>query len=361
MKVPIVQLTLPDDVLQEVSATLKSGMWAEGKPVRELESEFAKYCGAKYCRAVNSGTAALMSIAACLPLIPGDEVIVPSFTFIATANCLIPLGLKPKFADIDPLTFNISPESIEKKISARTRSILPVDFYGLCADYKKIEAIAKKHNLFIIEDACQAHGAEINGKKSGSFGTASAFSLYPTKNMFCGGEGGLITTNDEQLYQNMNRFVNHGQREKYIHNSIGYNFRMMNVAGIVAKYSLKMLDANNAKRIEYAKLYNDLLKGVKGVTIPETPNGMKHVFHQYTIRTNLRDKLVQAFEKEQIGYGIHYKIPIHLQEYYKSLGYKDSLPITEKASDEVISLPVHPMLSEEQVRFVVSVIKQIHA
>ncbi|MHA1820276.1 MAG: DegT/DnrJ/EryC1/StrS family aminotransferase, partial [Promethearchaeota archaeon] len=221
MKVPIVKLSLPDEVIAEVNNTLKSGLWVEGPAVRALEKEFAEYCGVKYCRAVNSGTSALVSIIGSLGLKPGDEVIVPSFTFIATANCLIPFGLKPVFADIDPNTYNISPDSVRSKITEKTKAIISVDLYGLPANYKELNEIAEEKDITLIEDACQAHGAELNGKKTGSFGLAAAFSLYPTKNMYCGGEGGLITTNDEELYNKINMFVNHGQKAKYIHSSFG--------------------------------------------------------------------------------------------------------------------------------------------
>ncbi|MCP4762518.1 MAG: DegT/DnrJ/EryC1/StrS family aminotransferase [archaeon] len=360
MKVPIVQLTLPDDVLEEVKSVLKSGMWAGGNPVKQLEENFANYCETKYCKAVNNGTSALMAIFGTLGLEPGDEVIIPSFSFIATANCLVPFGLKPVFADIDNTTFNLSPESIEGKITSKTKAIMPVHLYGLCAEMKKIEEIAEKNNLIVIEDACQAHGAELSGKKAGNLGKVAAFSLYPTKNMFCGGEGGLITTSDEDLYGKLNLFVNHGQKEKYIHTEVGYNFRMMAVTGIIAKYSLNLLNQNNDIRIKNAKIYNDILGNVDGVTIPTHSDKFKHVYHQYTIRTLKRDKLAEIFQKEQIGYGVHYKIPIHLQELYKKLGYKETLPNTEKASNEVISLPVHSLLNEEQIKFVAETVRKFH-
>lgn len=358
MKVPIVQLTLPDEIIDKVGAVLKSGMWAEGKPVRELEEDFKNYIGTKYCRAVNSGTAALLSIIGVLGLKPGDEIIIPSFSFVATANCLLPSGLKPVFADIDPDTYNISPDSIREKITEKTKGILFVDLYGLCANGPELQKIAKEKNLVLIEDSCQAHGAEIDDKKAGTFGIAGAFSLYPTKNMYAGGEGGLITTDDDDLYQKINRFVNHGQKEKYVHTDFGYNFRMMNVAAICAKYSLSVLEENNKKRIDNAKILNDILGDVPGITVPTHPKNYKHVYHQYTIRSDKRDALSEELIKNQIGFGIHYKIPIHQQPYYTNMGYKDVLPNTEKACAEVISLPVHPLLSPEQVQFVAETVKK---
>lgn len=358
MKVSIVKLTLPDKVLDQIRETLKSGMWAETRDVRELEKEFADYCGVTKCRAVNNGTAALISILGALNLEPEAEVICPSFTFIATANCLKLFNLKPVFADIDPLTFNINPESIREKVSDKTAAILAVDLFGLCADYDAIDEIAEDNDIVVLEDACQAHGAEYKGHKAGSFGKAAAFSLYPTKNMFCGAEGGLVTTNDEDLYTHVNRFVNHGQSAKYVHTELGYNFRMPAVAGIGARYSLSVLDENNKKRIQNAELYNDLLGDIDSIQLPTCPKDYTHVYHQYTIRSANRDAMVEELIKNQIGFGIHYKIPIHKQKYYMESGYDaTSLPVTEKAAAEVISLPIHPELTEEQIHFVADVIK----
>jgi dTDP-4-amino-4,6-dideoxygalactose transaminase len=223
----------------------------------------------------------------------------------------------------------------------------------------EIHEIANEYNLHVIEDACQSHGAEIRGKKAGNLGEIAAFSLYPTKNMFAAGEGGLITTNNQELYEKINRFVNHGQSEKYVHTEMGFNFRMPAVAGVVARYSLSQLPINNKKRIANAKLYNELLQNVDGLVNPTTPEGYTHVFHQYTVRVPKRDALAEELSKNEIGYGIHYKIPIHMQEAYKDMA-ATSLANTEKLADEVISIPVHPLLSEEQIRFVASTIKKFY-
>ncbi|TFG19903.1 MAG: DegT/DnrJ/EryC1/StrS family aminotransferase [Promethearchaeota archaeon] len=359
MKVPIVQLDLPDSVLDEAREQLASGMWIEGTPVRTLEEEFAEYTSAKYCRAVNSGTSALLAIMYGLGFKPNDEVIIPSFSFIATSNCMIPFRVKPVFADIDPSTFNINPKSIREAITSKTKAIMPVHLFGLCANMDKIFEIAREHNILVIEDSCQAHGAEYKGKKAGNLGEIAAFSLYPTKNMFAAGEGGLITTSNQELYEKINRFVNHGQSEKYVHTEMGFNFRMPAVAGVVARYSLSQLTENNKKRIANANLYNDLLQNVDGLIIPTAPERYTHVYHQYTIRVPKRDELATELSKNQIGYGIHYKIPIHMQEAYKDMR-SVSLEITEKLAEEVISLPVQPLLSEEQIRFVASTIENFY-
>ena len=360
MEVPIVKLSLPDEVLEEATNVLKSGMWIGGLAIRDLEEEFADYCGTKYCKAVNNGTSALLAIYYSLGLKLGDEVIIPSFSFIATANCLKPFGLKPVFADIDPVTYNVDLESIRQKITPKTKAIMPVHIYGLCADMKGINEFAEEKDLIVIEDACQAHGAEINGKKAGNLGKIAAFSLYPTKNMFCGGEGGLITTNDEELYEKIQLFINHGQSKKYVHTDMGLNFRMSAVNGMIALYSLHILEKNNSKRNNNAEIYRDLLDDIEGITLPTHPQNFKHAYHQYTIRSSKRDKLSEIFRQNKIGFGIHYQIPIHQQEYYKKLGVKDSLPETEKACSEVISIPVHPHLSKDQIKFVAETIRKFH-
>lgn len=360
MEVPIVRLSLSDEVLEEATKVLKSGRWIGGKPIRDLEEEFADYCGTKYCKAVNNGTSALLAIYYSLGLKPGDEVIIPSFSFIATANCLKPFGLKPVFADIDPITFNIDLESIRKKITPKTKAIMPVHLYGLCADMKGINELAEEKELIVIEDACQAHGAEIDGgKKAGNLGKIAAFSLYPTKNMFCGGEGGLITTNDEELYDRIQLFTNHGQSKKYIHTDIGFNFRMSALNGTIALYSLHHLEENNSKRQKNAEIYNNLLRDIEGITIPIHPKNFRHVYHQYTIRSSKRDELSEILKQNKIGFGVHYRISIHQQEVYTKLGVKDLLE-TEKASSQVISLPIHPLLSKDQIKFVAEIIRKFH-
>lgn len=352
---------VPPHVLAQVLESLKSGIWADSKHVQELEKDFAKYIGTKFCRAVSNGTAALLAMIYAADLKVGDEVIVPSFSFIATANCLLVSGATPKFVDIDPATFNLDPDLVSKAITPKTKAILPVHLYGLCADMAPLQELAEKHNLILFEDACQAHGATYKGKKAGNLSLAGAFSLYPTKNMICGGEGGLVTTNDETFINKVRLFVNHGQTAKYVHEAMGFNFRLIEIAGIIGKWSLSVLDENNQKRAAIAKRYNDGLAEISQVKTPIIPEGRTHVFHQYTIRAQKRDKLAEHLQKSEIGYGIHYGTPIHLQQFYKARGNPPHLPITEQLAKEVISLPIHPSLTDEQVDFVIATIKAFYS
>ncbi|OLS16118.1 MAG: glutamine--scyllo-inositol transaminase [Promethearchaeota archaeon CR_4] len=352
---------IPPPVLAQVQESLSSGMWADSKHVHELEEAFAKYIGVKFCRAVSNGTTALVAMVCAAGLKAGDEVIVPSFSFIASANCLLAAGAKPKFVDIDAATFNLDPSHISKAITPKTKAILPVHLYGLCADMDPIREIAEKHHLVVLEDACQAHGAIYKGKKAGNLSLAGGFSLYPTKNMICGGEGGLVTTNDEAFINKVRLYVNHGQAAKYTHTALGFNFRLHEVAGVVAKYSLSVLDENNRKRAVIAKQYSEELGKVSQIKIPTIPTGRTHVFHQYTIRAQRRDQLAEHLQNNDIGYGIHYGIPIHMQPFYKNMGNIPSLPVSEQVAKEVISLPVHPFLTVEQVDFVIATIKAFYS
>ncbi|MBN2154254.1 MAG: DegT/DnrJ/EryC1/StrS family aminotransferase [Candidatus Lokiarchaeota archaeon] len=336
-------------------------MWADGKNVKALEEEFSKYTGVKHARAVNNGTAALMCALHGAGIKPGDEVLVPSFTFIATANTILECGAMPVFVEVDRATFNMDPADAGRKITGRTRAIMPVHLYGLPADMEALEEVAAKHDLKVIEDACQAHGAAYKGRKAGAIGDVAAFSFYPTKNMVCGGEGGIVTTDDDAIIERVKLYANHGQAQKYIHASIGFNFRMQEVNGVVARASLGALDANNAKRRENAGLYDEALAAIPQVETPTVPAGREHVYHQYTLKVKHRDKLAEHLQKNEVGYGIHYAIPIHEQQSMKDAGFVARLPVTEALAREVISLPVHPLLSDEQVDFVARTIKAFYA
>ncbi|MFQ6125772.1 MAG: DegT/DnrJ/EryC1/StrS family aminotransferase [Candidatus Heimdallarchaeota archaeon] len=356
MKIPIAKPRLSEKTLEKVKSVLESGMWIDSSNVKKLEDAFARYLGVKYARAVSNGTAALMVAVNSLNIGLGDEVIVPSFSFAATANCVLFQGAKPIFTDIDPMTFNIDPRSVKKNLSNKTKAIIPVHLYGLPAPMDELSDLAHDR-IWIIEDACQAHGAEYNGQKVGSIGTIGVFSLYPTKNMVCGGEGGLIVTNNEEIFERIQLFVNHGQDRKYHHVVLGYNFRMSEVNAVIALDSLKTLDSFNDKRIANAESYSRELSDVTYLDLPVTPNGCKHVFHQYTIKSKIRDQIIKTFEETGIGFGIHYPLPIHLQPFYRATHGDIHLKNAETVAKHAISIPVRPDLTGEEKRKIISVLR----
>jgi len=347
---------------EAVLKVLDSGMLAQGPKVKEFEEKFAEFCGAKYAIAVNSGTAALHAALYSMGIKSGDEVITVPFTFVATANCIIMQGAKPVFVDVDEKTFNIDVKQIEKKITKKTKAILPVDLYGQIYNYPELKKIAEKYNLVILEDACQAVGAELDGKKAGTFGDTSAFSFYATKNMITG-EGGMITTNNEKFAEMAKRFRHHGQSEqtRYEYYDLGYNYRMMDIQAAIGLEQLKKINNLTNKRIENALYLTKNLKDVKGIEVPFVKKNAKHVFHQYTIKVNpvIRDRLVSYLKEKEIGTGIYYPKPLHLHPFFTKLGYKQGdFPVAEKLSKQVISLPVHPALTKDELDKIIKAIKE---
>ena len=362
IKVPIAKPIIGEEEIENVVEVLKSGMIAQGPKVMEFEEKFANWIGAKYGIATNSGTSALhVALLAC-GIGEGDEVITTPFTFIASGNAIVYTGATPVFADIDLDTYTIDPDSIEDLITDKTKAILPVQLYGQAADMDKIREIAEKHDLKIIEDAAQAHGAEYNGEKVGTLGDMACFSFYPTKNMTTS-EGGMITTNDEELTKKAQMFRAHGASERYHHDEIGYNFRMTDIAAAIGLAQLKVIDEFNDKRISNANYLNEQLKDVEGIVTPKSPDNYKHVYHQYTIRVEKgnRDDWVEFLTNKGIGTGIHYPIPLYNQPIYKKLGIEGDCPLAEKAADNVISLPVHPSLTKEDLDLVVDAVKEASA
>ena len=362
IKVPIAKPIIGEEEIENVVEVLKSGMIAQGPKVMEFEEKFANWIGAKYGIATNSGTSALhVALLAC-GIGEGDEVITTPFTFIASGNAIVYTGATPVFADIDLDTYTIDPDSIENLITDKTRAILPVQLYGQAADMDKIREIAEKHDLKIIEDAAQAHGAEYNGEKVGTFGDMACFSFYPTKNMTTS-EGGMITTNDEELAKKAQMFRAHGASERYHHDEIGYNFRMTDIAAAIGLAQLNVIDEFNNKRISNANYLNEQLKDVEGIVTPKSPDNYKHVYHQYTILVEKgnRDDWVEFLTNKGIGTGIHYPIPLYNQPIYKKLGIEGDCPLAEKAADNVISLPVHPSLTKEDLNLVVDAVKEASA
>jgi len=354
--IPIAKPQIDETEIQAVSDVLRSGMIAQGQRVADFEQAFADYNGVDHAIAVNSGTAALHAGLLAHGIGPGDEVITSPFSFIATANTILYTGARPVFSDISPDTFNLDPEQVTERITDKTKAIMPVHLYGHPADMKAYEEIAEDYDLALVEDACQAHGATFNGKKAGSFGTG-AFSFYPTKNMTTS-EGGMITTNDEKVANRARMVREHGSRQRYLHEMLGYNLRMTDICAAIGIEQLKKLDNYTSARQQNAKKLNEGLRDVEGVTCPSVQEGCSHVFHQYTIRTQDRDDLAAFLREKGIGTGIHYPIPIHLQPYYKELGYSDNLPVAEELSDEVLSLPVHPQVTGEDINFIIDSIKE---
>lgn len=326
-----------------VLEVLDSGMLAQGPRVQAFEDSFARYCAVKHAVATSSGTAALHTILSVHGIGPGDEVITSAFTFIATANAIRYTGARPVFVDIDPLTFNINPAHIEDAISSRTKAILPVHLFGLSCDMGAIMAIASRHDLIVIEDGCQSHGASYNGQIVGSFGDG-AFSFYATKNM-TSAEGGMITTNSDEIADKARAFRQHGMRQQYFHEGPGFNFCMSDVHAAIGLAQLNKLEGFNQARCRNAEY---LSRHLAGVITPSFPQKNNPVYHQYTIRVpkGRRDLLRAHLQSLGIASEVYYPIPIHLQPFYTDyLGILPSLPETELAAQEVLSLPVHPGLT----------------
>lgn len=365
MKLKTISISTPVLAREEMEAAecvLQSGRLAQGPKVEEFEALFASYIGTKYAMATSSGTAALHIALLASGIGNGDEVITTPFSFIATANAILFCGARPIFVDIDKDTFCIDPGLIRAKITSKTKAVLPVHLYGQPCNMKEIAKICREHNLILMEDACQAHGAEYHGKKLGSF-DIGCFSFYPTKNMTTG-EGGMILTDDSNIAERARMIRSHGQKEKYIHELLGHNYRMTEIAAAIGVCQLKKLDEFNRQRIEHARFLTEKLGKIRGLIVPFVAPDVKHVFHQFTIKVTgnfsmSRDELKQRLNDKGIITEVYYPLPIHKQPLYKELGYDDSLPDAEKACEEVLSLPVHPLLTEEDLNYIVGAINHI--
>jgi len=363
MKIKFLDLvTQYEKIEQEINETVvgvfKRGDFILGEDVAKFEEEFAKYCGVKYAIGVNSGTDALFFALKTLGIGQQDEVIVPAFTYIASALAVTYTGAKPVFVDIEPRSFCIDKDKIEDAITDKTKAIIVVHLYGHPADMVSIKEIATKYNLKIIEDCAQAHGATINSGKVGSFSDIGCFSFYPSKNLGAFGDGGIITTDDESIKNKLCKLRDYGRTDKYHHDEIGYNSRLDTIQAAILRVKLKRLDEWNDLRIEKAKVYNDLLKNVDGVITPYKANGIKHVYHVYAPRLKNRDLICKALDKNNIPYIIHYPLPLHMQDVYKDLAYSQGdFPESEKAASSVISLPIYPELKKEEIKFICDKIK----
>lgn len=349
---------LKQEIDSAVLRVLASGQYVLGENVSLLEQEIATYCDAKTAVGVASGTDALALILMALGIGKGDEVITTPFTFVATAEVVSHLGAEPVFVDIDPATFNIDPEQVEAAITPRTVAILPVHLYGQPADMNALRRIAERHHLALIEDAAQALGARFDGKPVGGLGLAGAFSFYPTKNLGGAGDGGMIVTNDLSLAEKIRLLRNHGQREGYEYHLLGWNSRLDEIQAAILRVKLKYLDEWNRARRAHAHSYNNLLQDLP-LQVPLTDNRCYHVFHLYTLKLSNRGDLQNYLVQHGIESRIYYPRPLHLQVAYSHLGYREGdLPHSERASREVLSIPVHPSLTGRQIAYVAATIRK---
>ncbi len=335
-----------------------------GKYVAAFEDQFASATGARYCLGTSSGTDSVHLGLWALGVGRGDEVIVPVNTFIATVEGISITGAKPVFVDHDPLSFCMDTKLIERKITSRTKAIAPVHLYGQVCDMDPILAIAKKHRLFVLEDACQAHLAEYKGRKAGTFGNVAAFSFFPGKNLGAFGEAGAVTTGDKKLYQKMMLIRNHGSSERYIHEVEGHNYRMEEIQGAVLGVKLGHLDRWTDRRREVAARYREKLAGVSEIVCPKEMEYGKHVYHLFVIRVIKRDRedLRSFLTEKNIGTGLHYPMPLHLQKAYAPMGHKKGdFPVAEKFCSEILSLPMCPMMTDAMVDEVAEGIKEFFA
>lgn len=341
-------------LLTRISEIVDSGQFILGKYVRELESKIANYCGLSFGIGVANGSDALYLALQALNISQGDEVITSPFTFFATAGAISRLGAKPVFVDIAHRTWNIDPNLIEDKITAATKAIIPVHLYGCPADMLAITDIAKKHDLWVIEDCAQAFGAKIHDQYVGSMGDVACFSFFPTKVLGALGDGGMVLTQDENIFNRIQSLRTHGARVKYYHDEIGCNSRLDEIQAAILDLKLQFLAEWLRQRRQIAALYSSLLKQVESagfLSMPIEPEGFYHVYHQYTIATHCRDDLQKHLRLQGIGSAIYYPVPLHLQKAYSSLKYLEGhLPIAEKASREVISLPMFPELYESEIQ-----------
>jgi len=353
--IPLARPDIGPEEIAAVTEVLESRMLAAGRRVAELEARWASFIGTKHAIAVSNGTVAEMCIFAGLGLGPGDEVITVGYTFNATVSSIMWTGATPVFVDIDPDTFLIDPALIEAAITPQTRAICPVHLFGLPADMEAIMAIADRYGLAVVEDACQAHGAALQGRRVGSFGHG-AFSLYGTKNVATG-EGGLITTDDDALADWIRLYRNQGMREKHHHEILGYNFRLTDIAAAIGLCQLDKLERNNARRRAIAARYDAAFADLP-VRTPVTPGGRSHVFHQYTIAVDIpRDDVVADLAEANVDSATHYRVPVHRQPYVVERGITASLPMTDRASRDTLSLPMFPGLTDEEQTTVIAAVR----
>ena len=358
MTIPLVDLRaqygpLESEILGRIQNTLTKMQLFLGENVRELEESFSSFCGARHGIGVGSGTDALVLSLRALGVGPGDEVITVSHTFVATSEAILLVGARPLFVDIDPVTMTMEVSQIEPAITPRTKAIIPVHIYGHPANMDPILDVASRHDLIVIEDACQAHGATYRDQPTGTFGDAACFSFYYSKNLGAYGEAGMIVTNSDEVAEELRILRDHGSSKKYVHESVGYNSRLDEIQAAVLCAKLPSLRKWNDRRRELAQMYTDRLISLP-LTTPSEEEWARSVYHLYVIRTQQRDSLLEWLHDRGIMAGIHYPIPVHLQEAYEQYAPTGGLPVTEKVASEILSLPIYPELSDEQLEEVVA-------
>lgn len=359
MNVPFIDLRaqhqgIREELDQAIRRVMDRGDFALGQDVALFEEEFAAFCGTRYAVGVDSGLSALELSLRALGIGPGDEVIVPTHTFVATAAAATFAGAEAVLVDVDPNTYNIDIAQLEAAITPRTRAVIPVHLYGLPAAMDAIMAAADRHDLAVVEDACQAHGAYYKGRRVGSLGHAAAFSFYPTKNLGACGDAGMVVTDDVELAEQVRAMRNCGQRVKYYHELPPFNHRLDTLQAAILRVKLRYLDGWNERRRQHAALYSELLAGSRVVTPVEDPDST-HVYHLYVVRSPQRDELLTHLREHDIGAGVHYPVPIHLQHCYATRGFQQGqFPVTEQLCDEIVSLPMFPEMTAEQVEYVVA-------
>ncbi|CAD7766645.1 MAG: UDP-4-amino-4-deoxy-L-arabinose--oxoglutarate aminotransferase [Candidatus Argoarchaeum ethanivorans] len=364
MQVPFLDLKtqykeLEKEVVPAVTTAMENGAFIGGPQVTGFEEEFAEFCDSKQCVGVNSGTDALRFALMAVGVQPGDEVITVPNTFIATTESISQVGARPVFVDISPDTCNMDPSGVEKAITEKTKAIIPVHLYGQTVDMDPLMESARKNGLAVIEDACQAHGALYKNRKAGSIGSVGCFSFYPGKNLGAYGEGGAAVTHDESIARKMSMIRDHGQSKKYYHDIEGYNGRLDAIQAGILRIKLKRLAGWNQSRRENAKYYDGLLSDLPDVTLVKEAEFAQSVYHLYVILVEDRDGLQKFLDSKGIATGLHYPLPLHLQKAYDHLGYsKGDFPVTEKIADRLLSLPMFPELTKDQIEYVVDAIKE---
>jgi dTDP-4-amino-4,6-dideoxygalactose transaminase len=364
IKVPFLDLKshhapLRSEFNSAIQEVIDQGAFAGGPFVTRFEADFATYCGCPHAIGVGSGTEALWLSLLALGVGPGDEVITVPNTFMATAEAITYCGARPVFVDVDERTYTMDAAALETAVTPKTKAIIPVHLFGQPADMDPILNFARAHGLFVVEDACQAHGAEYRGRKVGAFGDAACFSFYPGKNLGAFGEAGAVVTCNDELQEKIRTLRDHGQVRKYYHRMIGWNCRMDGIQAAVLRIKLRHLERANQLRRSHAVHYDRALNGIEEIVTPAHAACVCHVYHVYAIRVKERDEIIRLLAEQGIGSGVHYPVPVHLQEAYQGLGYKrGAFPIAERCSAEFVSLPMFPELTPAQVEIVIQGVKE---